>query len=80
MTMVDMTFHRQYHNVVLLADLGCELLEPGFKPIYQKELSPIARAKHKVIIYHRNSGLCASVVSFHVSILSQFRQIYVTDI
>ena len=80
MTMVDMTFHRQYHNVILLADLGCELLEPGFKPIYQKELSPIARAKYKVIVYHRNSGLCASVVSFHVSILSQFRQIYVTDI
>ena len=61
MTMVDMTFHRQYHNVILLADLGCELLEPGFKPIYQKELSPIARAKYKVIVYHRNSGLCASV-------------------
>jgi hypothetical protein len=80
MTMVDMTFHRQYHNVILLADLGCELLEPGFKPIYQKELSPIAWAKHKVIIYHRNGCFCASVVSFHVSILSQFRQIYVTDI
>ena len=61
MAMVYMTFYCQYHNVVLLTNLSYKFLETSFKPIYQKELSPIARAKYKVIVYHRNSGLCASV-------------------
>ena len=77
MTIVNMTFHCQYHNVVLLTDLGYKLLESSLKPSYKKQFSPIAWAKYKVIIYHRNGGFGASVVSFHVSIIPYFRQIFV---
>ena len=75
MTMVDMTFHRQYHNVILLADLGCELLEPGFKPIYQKELSPIAWAKHKVIIYHNSDKFMLQIYELYITTSSHYNYI-----
>lgn len=75
MAMINVALHGKNIYVVLLTNLGYQFLKSGLQPIYQEYLSSIARAKNKVIVHHGYCGGCTSIFLFHVSIISQIRNI-----